>query len=53
MTVTVDATADPYIHAHGTTAEVLGHLKAQNVPILQVVTIWDATVGPTNCIYKR
>lgn len=53
MSVTIDATADPYIHAHGTTAEVLAHLAAQNVPSSQVIAIWDATEGPTNCVYRR
>ena len=53
MTVTIDAAADPFIHAHGTTAEVLAHLKAQNVPASQVIAIWDATIGPTNCVYRR
>ena len=53
MSVTVDATSDPFIHAHGTTAEVLAHLKAQNVPGSAVISIWDATAGPTNCVYRR
>jgi thiamine phosphate synthase YjbQ (UPF0047 family) len=53
MTVTVVTTSDPYIHAHGTAAEVLAHLKAQNVPGSAVIAIWDATIGPTNCIYRR
>lgn len=53
MTVTIVTTSDPYIHAYGTTAEVLAHIKAQNVPASQIITIWDATVGPTNCVYRR
>jgi hypothetical protein len=53
MTVTIDAAGDPYIHAHGTTAEVLAHLAAPNVPISQVIAIWDASAGPTNCVYRR
>ncbi len=53
MSLIVDAAGDPYIHAHGTTAEVLAHLKAQNVPGSQVIAIWDATAGPTNCVYRR
>lgn len=51
MAFGVDAAADPYIHVHGTTAEVLAHLAAQNVPISQVIAIWDAT--DTNCVYRR
>jgi hypothetical protein len=53
MTVTVDAANDPYIHAHGTTAEVLAHLKAQNVAEGSVIAIWNATEGPANCVYRR
>ena len=51
MVVTVDATNTPLIHVHGTTAEVLGYLIAQDVETMQIVTIWDATVGPTNCVF--
>lgn len=51
MAVTVDATSTPYIHAHGTTAEVLAYLLAQGVETHQIVQIWNATVGPANCVY--
>lgn len=50
---TLDATSDPYIHYHGTVAEVLAHLKAQNVAQGSIVQIWDATTGPCNCVYRR
>lgn len=52
MAVTVDTTNDPYIHASGTTAEVLAHLKAQNVPSSEVVGIWFNCVD-TSCVYRR
>lgn len=53
MAVTTDVTNDPYIHAHGTTAEVLEHLKAQNVATGDIIQIWNATVGPCNVVYRR
>ena len=51
MVVTVDSTSTPYIHAHGTVAEVLAYLLAQDVPAHKIVAIWNATTGPTNCVY--
>ena len=52
MAVTIDATNDPYIHASGTTAEVLAHLKAQNVSEGAVLGFWFNCVD-TSCIYRR
>lgn len=52
MPVTVDATNDPYIHASGTTAEVLGQLENQNVAIGDVVQIWY-NGSNTSCVYRR
>lgn len=49
--VTVDATSSPLIHVHGTTAEVLAYLLAQEVQRGGILAIWNATVGPTNCVY--
>lgn len=51
MAVVVDSTSTPYIHAHGTTAEVLAHLLSEGVPAHKIVAIWDATVGPMNCVF--
>ncbi|AJP62058.1 hypothetical protein [ANMV-1 virus] len=51
MVVTVDSTNTPLIHIHGTTADVLGYLIAQSVETVQIVGIWNATVGPTNCVF--
>ncbi len=52
MAVTVDASADPYIHAYGTTAEVLGHLKDQNVASSDVIAIWYNGTN-TSVVYRR
>jgi len=52
MAVTVDSTADPYIDASGNFAEVLGHLKDQNVSEGSIVAlVWDGTV--VHCVYRR
>lgn len=51
MAVTVDSTTSLYIHAHGTTAEVLAHLLSKGIEAHQIVQIWNATVGPANCVY--
>ena len=50
--VTVVATSAPYIHASGTTDEVLAHLKAQNVPASEVIAIWFNNTD-TSCVYRR
>ena len=53
MTVTVDETADPYIDASGNFAEVLGHLKNQNVSEGSVIAlVWDGT-SIVHCVYRR
>lgn len=52
MPVTVDASADPWIHAYGTTAEVLEHLKAQRIAIGDVLAIWYNGTN-TSCVYRR
>jgi hypothetical protein len=51
MVVTVDDASSPLIHVHGTTAEVLAYLIAQEIQEGEILAIWDATVGPTNCVY--
>jgi hypothetical protein len=53
MAVTVDDSSSPLIHAYGTTAEVLAYMRAQGVRAYNIIAIWDATVGPTNCVYLR
>lgn len=51
MVATVDSTSTPYTHVHGTTAEVLAYLLSEGVEAHQIVAIWDATVGPMNCVF--
>ena len=52
MAVTVDDSAAPWVHAYGTTAEVLAHLKAQNVAAGDVIAIWYNGTN-TSVVYRR
>lgn len=52
MVVTIDATNSPWIHISGTTAEVLGKLKADHAARMDVVSIWYNGTN-TSCVYRR
>ena len=52
MSVVVDHDNAPFIHASGTTAEVLAHLKGQDVPGSEVIAIWYNATN-TSCVYRR
>lgn len=51
MVVVVDSTNAPWIHASGTTAEVLGHLKAQHIPQHRVSVFYNGT--NTSAVYHK
>lgn len=53
MAVTIDTDNDPYIFCYGTTAEVLAHLEAQNVPEQSIIGIWYSSAGAKTPHYER
>lgn len=52
MVVIVDSTNAPWVFASGTTAEVLGQLKADNVPLSSLAQIWYNGTN-TSAVYRR
>jgi len=50
--VTVDATNTPWIHASGTTAEVLEQLKVDHVPLSSLAQMWYNGTN-TSAVYRR
>lgn len=52
MVVVVDSDNIPFIHASGTTAEVLAHLKGVGVPLTEIAKIWYNGTN-TSCVYRR
>lgn len=52
MAVVVDATNAPWVHASGTTAEVLGQLKADHISLSSLAQIWYNGTN-TSAVYRR